>query len=629
MVAATPAELGERLARATRGAAALLVLDGCERCLADAAQVAQLLAAVPNLTVLATSRAPLRLTVEHAYRVQPLAVPNAAALFRARVAASRAGWAPADDERVVDEICARLDGLPLAIELAADRARLLPLPALLARLQRRLDLLSCGPHDLPERQRSLRAALEWSWDVLDPAQRRLLARLCVFEGGASLEAVEAVCNPEGAPAELLLAGVMDATSLVGVDAGPDGVPRLTMLETVREFAAEHLDDLAALERRHARYFRDYAEQAAEQAGHGDRRACLARLALERGNLRVAFERVLSAGEAEDALRIAIAFARVLPWDAHAHEVGDWLRQGLDLLAPEPSRLRASALYWDGQLALSQARFADAERALEQALAAVRGLGDESDEAAVLTALGRRAVLTADRSAAGLCEAAVEIARRLGAPGPLADALLALAGARERAHDYERAARHADEALALYRAAGDDYGVAAALAEQGFYDMVHGRLERSEHRLAEAVELRRRLGDDRRLVEPLIDNAWLDLARGSGEAARHGFLDCLALARHVGDRFNIAEALAGLSTQSALDGHHDDAARLAGAAAAIHQRIGAPPWESLIAIHLDALTPARAALGAEAFSARYGEGRRLSADQAVARSRAVTRAGAPA
>src|SRR3954451_16220271 len=221
MVAATPAELGERLARATRGAAALLVLDGFERFLADAPQVARLLTAVPNLTVLATSRAPLRLTAEHAYRVQPLAVPNAAALFRARVAASRRDWTPAEDERVVAEICARLDGLPLAIELAADRARMLPLPALLARLQRRLELLSCGPHDLPERQRSLRATLEWSWDVLDPPQRRLLARMCVFEGGASLDAFEAVCNPEGEPAERLLAGVMDTSSLVHVDAGPD------------------------------------------------------------------------------------------------------------------------------------------------------------------------------------------------------------------------------------------------------------------------------------------------------------------------------------------------------------------------------------------------------------------------
>ena len=190
------------------------------------------------------------------------------------------------------------------------------------------------------------------------------------------------------------------------------------------------------------------------------------------------------------------------------------------------------------------------------------------------------MLTADPSAAAAVRGRGRVAPRRRRAGPLADALLACAGACERAADWQRAAALADEALALYRAAGDPYGVAAALGEQGFYDMVHGRLERSEQRLGEAVELRRRLGDDRRLVEPLIDNAWLDLARGSGEAARLGFLDCLALAGHVGDQFNVAEALAGLSTQAALDGQHVEAARLAGASAALHERIGAPPWESV-------------------------------------------------
>ncbi len=181
VVADTPAELGERLARATRGARSLLVLDHVERFLADAAQISQLLAAVPNLTVLATSRAPLRLTAEQTYRVQPLAVTNAAALFTSRVAAARPDWVP--DSTVVDAICARLDGLPLAIELAADRARLLPLPSLLERLEKRLELLTFGPRDLPERQRSLRATLDWSWESLDPGQRELISQLSVFEGG--------------------------------------------------------------------------------------------------------------------------------------------------------------------------------------------------------------------------------------------------------------------------------------------------------------------------------------------------------------------------------------------------------------------------------------------------------------
>ncbi len=165
--------------------------------------------------------------------------------------------------------------------------------------------------------------------------------------------------------------------------------------------------------------------------------------------------------------------------------------------------------------------------------------------------------------------------------------------------------------------GDPYGAAWALAEQGWYDMVHGRLDESEQRLGEALELRRRHGDDRRLVEPLIDHAWLVLARGRGEEARRGFLDCLALARQVGDQFNVAEALAGLSTQAALDARWSDGARFAGASEALHEQIGAPPWESVTAIQDRALAGARDALGSR-YAVQVAEGRRLSAEDAVAR-----------
>ncbi|MBE2318618.1 winged helix-turn-helix domain-containing protein [Solirubrobacter sp. CPCC 204708] len=621
LAAETPAELGDELARTTSGAKTLLVLDGFEHFLRDAGQVAPLLTIVGHLTVLVTSRAPLRLTVEHAYRVEPLAVSNAAALFKARVAASRRGWSVDHDEAVVTRICERLDGLPLAIELAADRARLLSLPALLERLEHRLELLSCGPRDLPDRQRSLRATLEWSWEVLDPPHRTLLSQLSVFEGGASLEAVLAVCDA-GAPAEALLAGIMDRTSLVIVDAGEDAQPRIAMLDSVREFAASQAEDLEPLVRRHATFFLTYAERAALEAARTDRRVWLARLARERGNLRLAFERSLRAGASEYALRIAIAFARTLPWDAHAHEVRTWLKQALAAYDPGPSVRRAAALYWDGQLAISQGRFAEAEAPLEQALTVAQDLGDAALVARVLTALGRRAALTRSPAAARLCDTAVAIARGLRDPGLLADALLALAGACERAEDWERAIAMADEAYTLYRRVRDLYGVATALGEQGFYDLVHGRMERAEQRLGEAVELRRRLGDDRCLVEPLLDNAWLDLVRGSGEAARRGFEDCLALARHVGDQFNAAEALAGLSAQAALDGRHIDAARLAGTSAELHEKIGAPAWASVAAIHERALSNARLALGEAAYSALEAEGRRVRPSHATGRFRRV-------
>ena len=622
VVAATAAELGARLAVVTRGAPALVVLDGFDRYLEDAGQVGELLAAVANLTVLATSRAPLRLTAEHVYRVQPLAAPNAAALFISRARAVLGGRAIDDDHEVVDAICARLDGLPLAIELAADRARLLPLPALLERLEHRLELLTGGPRDLPTRQRSLRATLEWSWEALDEPERQLLARLTLFEGGASLEAAEAVCDGElGGGLEALVSSLLDKSSLLRTDSGRDAQPRFGMLDTVREFAAERAaegEDLAALERRHARYFLGYCEQAAERAARTDQREWLDRLARERGNIRLAFERLLHAGATEEAVRVAIAFARALPWDAHAHEVRGWLAQVLGGPAPPPPERRATGLYWDGMLALSQGLLGDAGVQLEAALAAAREVDEPSVEAAALAALGRRAVLVAAADAEALCDAAVAAARRVGDPILVAEALLPLAGACERTQAWDRAGALAGEALELYRAVGDPYGAAWALAEQGWYDMVHGRLEESERRLGEALELRRRHGDDRRLVEPLIDHAWLMHVRGRGEEAGRGFLDCLALARHVGDQFNVAEALAGLSAQAALDARWADAARLAGASAALNEQFGAPPWESVTAIQNRALARARDALGSR-YAAHVAEGRRLSAEDAVARA----------
>jgi predicted ATPase/DNA-binding SARP family transcriptional activator len=619
VVAATAAELGARLTAVTRGAPALLVLDGFDRYLEDAGQVAQLLADVPNLTVLATSRASLRLRAEQVYRVQPLPARSAAALFVARARAVVGDRAIDDDQTVVDAICTRLDGLPLAIELAADRARFLPLPALLERLEHRLELLTGGPRDLPRRQRSLRATLEWSWEELEEPERQLLARLTVFEGGASLEAAATVCgDAPGVDLEALVSSLLDRSSLLRIDSGVDAQPRFAMLDTVREFAAERAahGELAALERRHARYFLDYCERAAERAARSDQRHWLDRLALERGNIRLAFERLLHAGAAEEALRLAIAFARALPWDAHAHEVRAWLTQLLDAASELPPERRASGMYWDGMLALSQGLFGRAESQLEAALAAAREAREPYVEAAVLTALGRRAVLVAAGDATALCDAAVAAARRVGDAILVADALLTLAGACERTEAWERAGALAGEALELYRAAGDPYGAAWALAEQGWYAMVHGRLEESEQRLGEALELRRRHGDDRRLVEPLIDHAWLMLARGRGEEATRGFLDCLALARHVGDQFNVGEALAGLSAQAAHDARWASSARLAGASAALHEQIGAPPWESVTAIQGRALAGTRDALGSQ-YAIHFAEGRRLSAEDAAA------------
>ena len=621
LVAASAAELGEQLQRSTRGAPALLVIDSLERFLDDAGELAELLAAAPNVTVLATSRAALRLSGEHVYALHPLAPPNATELFAARAEAALAGFELDDANRaLVQEICARLDGLPLALELAADRVRLLPLPALLARLEHRLELLTEGPRDLPARQRSLRATLEWSWEVLDEPERRLLCRLTVFEGGASLSAAEEVCNADGAIGARIddaIAGLLDKTSLLRADAHGDE-PRFGMLETIREFAAERVADhadVAELELRHGRHFLRFSEAAARESARAHRRESLDRLAHERANLRLAHERLLRAGHPDEALRVAIAFASALPWDAHTQEVRVWLDEALTELGDEQPALEAAGRYWDGTLALAQGRFADADPALWAALDAARVAGDGAMEAAVLTAIGRCAILVGSDRAHELCSDAVAAARASRDPKAFADALMGMAGACERGSAWPEAAGWAEKALEVYRAIPDPYGVATALGELGWYDIVNGTGERAEGYLAEALELRRRHGDDRRLVEPLVDAAWLALTRGLGGEARGRFLDCLSLALHVDDRFNAGEALAGLAALAGREGRWVDCARLAGASAAVHDAMGAPPWESVSALLGHETAAARAALG-DRFDDAFAEGLRLPADGLV-------------
>jgi predicted ATPase/DNA-binding SARP family transcriptional activator len=628
VVAGTASELSARLDTVTRGAPALIVLDGFDRYVEDAVQVGQLLAGVANLTILATSRAPLRLTAEQVYRVPPLSAPNAAALFRARARAVRAEIE--DEPAIVDAICARLDGLPLALELAADRARLLPMRALLERLEDRLDLLSGGPRDLPARQRSLRATLEWSWEELKGTERELLARLTVFEGGASLEAAEAVCDGNlGGGLDMLLSSLLDKSSLLRTDSGRDAQPRFAMLDTVREFAAERAaehEDVATLERKHAHYFLSYCELAAEFAARADQRQWLDRLAQDRGNIRLAFERLLHVGATERAMRVAVAFARMLPWDSHPREVRGWFAQALETTTLTLA-LRATGLYWDGKLARDQGLFSEALRQLEASLTAARAAPEPVIEAAALTELGRRATRVAESDATSLCAAALNAARSVGDPALIATALLASAGACERTREWDRAVEHLREALTVYRAVGDPYGAAWVLADIGWYDAMQGRRSEAEQCLGEALELRRRHGDDQRLIEPLIDFAWLFLALRHDDSARRGFLDCLLLAQQAGDQFLVADALAGLSAQAALTAHWVEAAQLAGASEAVHERIGAHPWESVGEIQGQALGGAREALGDELYEAHLAEGRRMSPNEALARRHAGPAEGA--
>jgi predicted ATPase len=306
----------------------LLVLDNFEHLVTAAAGVGDLLAAVPSLKVLVTSRAVLRLYGEHEYQVPPLRLPDpehlptlerltqyeAVRLFIERAQAVQADFAVTNENApAVAAVCHRLDGLPLAIELAAARIRLLPPRAMLARLEHRLALLTGGARNLPARQQTLRGAMAWSYELLAPDAQSLFCQLAVFVGGCTLEAAEAVCEPPDGSALDLLDGLdtLVTNSLVRHEAAADdATPRFTMLETVREYARERLAErreAAVLPRRHAAYYLTLAEQAAGQVFGAGQDVWLGRLEAEHGNLRAALEWTLATpDEGETAVRLGAA-----------------------------------------------------------------------------------------------------------------------------------------------------------------------------------------------------------------------------------------------------------------------------------------------------------------------------------
>ncbi|HET8628208.1 MAG TPA: BTAD domain-containing putative transcriptional regulator, partial [Thermomicrobiales bacterium] len=502
--------LAEHLQVHLRDRDLLLVVDNVEQVVEAAPLLTDLLVACPRLRVLATSRAMLRLGGEHVYPVPPLACPGndagstaaaldypAVALFVARARAARPGVA-LDGENAPDiaAICARLDGLPLALELAAARVAVLPPAALLARLDRRLALLMGGARDLPARQRGLRATLDWSHDLLTAEERDLFARLAVFAGGATLDAIEAVCDPEGRPAALVGTEALLGQSLLGRDDDADE-PRFTMLETIREYAAERLaasGHEAATRRRHAAHYLALAAEAAPGLVGPEQSRWLARLAREQDNLRAALGWALDAGEATPALRLAAALWRF--WAMH----GD-LEEGRRALAAALAAAcegadgvaRGEALFGAGVLALQQADYAAARDHLAARLPLARDAGDVGATAATLTQLGH-------------------IAYRQGRYAPAREVYA--------------------ESLALWRGLGDRRGAALALNGLGNVALAQGECTEAAARYAESLALFRRRGDWDQVG---ITLCWLGRTRaeaGDAAAARACYVESLALYERV-------------------------------------------------------------------------------------------------
>ena len=488
-------DLEQRLVAALEGRRLLLVVDNFEQIVEAAPSLAAIVAASPTVKAVVTSRMRLRVRGEQELPLDPLTRDAAVAMFLERARAVRPDLQPDDaDLDVIGEICDKLDRLPLAIELAAARAKVLPPAAMLARLERRLELLTSGPRDAPERHQALRDTIGWSVDLLEEAERALFRRLSVFSGGCTLEAVEEVCG-----GELGTLGSLVDKSLVRLDG-----ERFGMLETIREHADDLLDaspEADDVRRAHVAYYLGFARAAASGRDAASQALGRTKLATELDNLRAALRFSLDGAEAARALELSALLRRFWFERGYLTEGRQWLDESL-AASPEPSATRARALSGNGVLAHYQG---DYDRARE------------------------------------LCQEALDLSRSLDDPNGIAEAYTGLALVHRTRGDYAEAERLFQDALTIYEDLGDDEGTARALDRLALSLVVSGDPDRARAFFERSLALFRRLGDSHGIALGLYGLSITRTADGLA-AARAQAEEALGILRSVGDRRTFAKVL---------------------------------------------------------------------------------------
>ncbi len=628
--------VAEALEQYLRERQLLLTLDNFERLLEAGPPLAQLLAACPRLKALVTSRVVLRLQGEHNYEVPPLTLPTAEdrpspeqlgryegiRLFMQRAQAANSQFTiTTENAPAVIELCRRLDGLPLAIELAAARVRLLSLEAVLARLDNRLGLLTSGARDLPDRQRTLRATLDWSYGLLSVAERSLFARLAVFAGGWTLEAAEAICDV-GNEAEVLqhMSALVDK-SLVQQQANVQHEPRFTMLETVREYALERLEESGELERlrqRHASYFLKLAEES-ERASQGPLQGVwLDRLESEHDNLRAALTWSLTPqGDTEMGLQLTGSLAHFWYVREHHSESRMWLQRALERGTDAPAA-RAKVLVSAGRLAWFQGELTRGSTLVEESLTLYRNLGDEAGAAFALLVLGRTAVSQGDRGrGAALVEESITLFRQQGNLWGIARALIILGDGALFEGNVDWAAAKFQKSLDIAQDLEDTEGIALSLVYLARAAHMRGDDARSNTLLEESRVMFKALGDSRGVAEVLLELGRVARAQGDDTRALALCRESLILSRKLENKAHMAFCLTTLAGLIQASGDAAGAARLFGAAERMLQSLDAvlDPGGSL-GYDCD-LTAARTRLGESTFEEAQAEGRAMTFEQAVA------------
>jgi predicted ATPase/class 3 adenylate cyclase len=554
----------ESLMDSLQGKHMLLVLDNFEQILAAAPVLAALLTVCASLKVLVTSRAVLHLSGEQEYPVPPLKLPEAGrylapealerypaiALFVQRARAVKPSFQLTGDNAVaVARICAHLDGLPLAIELAAARSKLLSPQAMLERLGSRLDFLKGGARDAPARHQTLRQAIAWSHELLTEEEKGFFRRLSVFTGGCSLEATERVCGVAGS----LDADALDAVaaladkSLLRQDAGPGEEPRFVMLETIREYGLERLrssGDWEATRRAHATFFLELAEQAEVELTGPRQHLWLDRLEADHNNLRAVLSWAEEQGEIELGLRLGAALWRFWVTRGHMLEGRQWLQRLLALPGGAArTSARARVLHGLGTIIYEISDFAQARPFLEESLSVWREVGDRRGMAAALSSLGWLAFEVGDFGAARtLSQEALLLNRELGEKRGVAVALFNLGQLALQQSDYPAALSLLQESLALRREIGDRRGCAYVQVSLGWMEQQRGNHGQAAAILGEALAVFRELIDKQLIGWALAHQGVVAYELGEYDHAQVLLEDSLALGREVGNKVIIAFAL---------------------------------------------------------------------------------------
>ncbi|HEX6480100.1 MAG TPA: tetratricopeptide repeat protein [Ktedonobacteraceae bacterium] len=629
--------LHEQLRASLRERHLLLVLDNYEQLVRTSPLLEDIVAHCPHLKILVTSRTPLHVRGEQEYAVVPLATPNlgrldfhewptpyaSMALFLERAQAVKPEFAlTPENARAIAQICVRLDGLPLALELAATWVKVLAVQQIAARLSDASRLLKGLDRTALPRQQSVQATIEWSYDLLSEQERTVFRRLCVFASGCTLEAAEAVCAGDGIEegAVLLLLSHLIDQSLVQMQEERSGAVRYRLLEVIRQFGREKLKikgEASILSRRHRDWYLGLAEQAEQELTGKQQGAWLDRLEAEQENVRAALHWSLEQQEGEEAARIVVTLWPFWILRGYLSEGREWLDRTLAAL-PNRTELRAKVLWASGIITGRLGESTRARHLLEESLEVWRAVGDKKQMAFALSSLGVGAQRQGDYEQASVrFEESLPLLREVGEKQWTAIVLSSLGLITLYQGNHERARALCEDSLALFKEIGDTRGIASVLTNLGIMRLEQGDDAQAARLCEESLALRREMGDKGGSAHTLLMLGRVALSGHQYQQADTYYKESLALCQDLGEKEGIALALEGLAGIAAALGQASSAAKLVGRAETLRDAtdVALSPLDR--AFNERTLASIRARLAEHVFQTERDQGRALTLEQALA------------